>query len=92
MCQTIEKVRNITRGHHRARKTYIVHISCHELLASRGINVIQHFVQQYDLALELVQLSEGLLAVVGFRFWICAGEALHEFLSSGKVSRRPSSD
>lgn len=90
--QAIEEVKNVIQSDRWGCETYLVHISCRELLASCGINIIQHFVQQDDFALQFVQLSEGLLAVVGFRFWIRAGETLHEFLGGCEVSRGPSAD
>lgn len=67
---------------------YIINISLYESLASRGIDVVQDLIQQDNLDLKLVQLSEGLRAVVGFRVGVCTGQRLHELLRRGEVSRR----
>lgn len=67
---------------------YIVYISLYEPLPSRGIDVVQDLVQQDNLALKLVQLSERLCAVVGFRVGVRTSQRLHELLRRGEVSRR----
>ena len=58
-------------------RTYVVYIAAGKSFSSLRIDIIKHFIEQYDLLLKLVQFRERLSTIIRFLLGLCTGELFH---------------